>query len=102
MYLGENYGVGMIEKYSNGKWLAIEPVWRCDNECYLGCNVNRQLDPEEARTFYWAQTVVLCYGHQKEEELQSAGPGDYRISSVVFDQELNMYKTIYSDEFVIK
>lgn len=102
-YLGRNYGVGLIEKQDyNGSWYAVEPVWRCDNECYRDCNMSRSLNPAEERTFYWPQTVVICHGLTKEEEVRGVYPGRYRVSSAIYNEAEKRNRFIRSNEFVIK
>ena len=127
-YFGNNYGVGFIEKNINGEpaslsaltqgeqdergepassrqrgeWAVIEPVWRCDNSCFVECKYDHSINPGDSKIFKWKQTVLKCDRQKRIEEVEDAGPGRYRISSGFWNEQEQKNKVIYSNEFVIK
>lgn len=98
--LGKNYGVALIEKYDNGGWLAIEPLWRCDAPCNEPCPKTQAIKPGETKIFIWDQTRKLCQNADKDIKTVNAGVGRYRISSAVLGLS-GVYKMIHSKEFII-
>jgi hypothetical protein len=101
-FLGNNYGVGLIEQYFNGQWLAIEPVWRCSLDCFSPCREDRKIPSSSMKTFYWKQTKLVCPGSGDEAITVNVDPGRYRIVSAAWDSGVNDYKMIYSNQFEIK
>lgn len=99
---GESYGIGMIEKFEDGKWIGIEPVWRCENSCFSECMYNHAIESHEKRVFEWNQTILICNKEDRMERVEYAETGKYRISSNVWTKEKQAYETIYSNEFIIK
>lgn len=100
--LGENYGIGLIEKFEDDKWVAIEPVWRCENSCFVECRYMSSFEPSETRVFEWEQTVRICNIIDRTEKVENAGPGKYRVSSNIWFIKEKNYKIIYSNEFTIE
>ena len=85
--LGENYGIGLIEKFEDDKWIAIEPVWRCESDissCFAECKYDSSFEPSETRVFEWDQTVRFCNIVDRTEKVENAGPGKYKVSSNVW------------------
>jgi len=101
-YLGDNYGIGLIEKFVAGEWVAIEPVWRCSNSCFAECKSDHSIEPGKSGVFEWRQTVLNCDSQNRIEEVESAGPGRYRISSGFWNEDERKNEVIYSNEFVIR
>ncbi len=110
-FLGENYGIGMIERFENGVWIGIEPVWRCGNSCfkeYKECKYEHSFEPAEKRVFEWNQTMLICDAVNITERVEYVGAGKYRISSIflhtsaVWLDEEKTRTTFYSNEFTIK
>ena len=101
-YLGDNYGIGLIEKFTDGEWVAIEPVWRCDNSCFTECKYDHSIEPGKSRVFEWRQTILNCDSQNRSEEVENAGIGRYRISSGFWDEVKQKNNMIYSNVFVIK
>ena len=104
-FLGENYGIGLIEKFEDDKWVAIEPVWRCESEfssCFTECLYEYSFRPGETRVFEWDQTVRICNKLERTEKIENAGAGKYRVASSIWFTKERTYKTIYSNEFTIK
>lgn len=100
-YLGQNYGVGLIEKKNNNSWIAIEPVWRCEKKCYELCSYEDMIKPEEQKVFVWDQNLINCNYKEKLESREQAREGIYRISSASWNNAENKYSTFYSNEFLI-
>jgi len=99
--LGKNYGVALIEKYDNGGWLAIEPLWRCDAPCDELCPEIQAIKSGEIKIFTWDQTRKLCQGDGVDIKIANAGAGRYRVTSAILNLS-GAYKMIHSKEFVIK
>ncbi len=101
-YLGENYGIGLIEKFVQREWVVIEPVWRCDNSCFAECKYDHSIEPGQSRIFEWQQTILNCDSQNRIEEVENAGTGRYKISSGFWDEVKQKNNMIYSNVFVIK
>ncbi|MCK4554021.1 hypothetical protein KAU19_03590 [Candidatus Parcubacteria bacterium] len=101
-YLGDNYGIGLIEKFTDSEWAVIEPVWRCDNSCFAECKYDHSIGPGKSRVFEWQQTILNCDSQNRSEEIENAGTGRYRISSGFWNEQEQKNEVIYSNEFVIK
>ncbi|MCK4729692.1 MAG: hypothetical protein KAT28_00085 [Candidatus Aenigmarchaeota archaeon] len=102
-FLGENYGIGFIERFEEGTWIGVEPIWRCGNSCFVECNYKHLFEPGEKRVFEWNQTILICDKVNRTEKVKVVGAGKYRIGSAVWlGQDAEIYKTIYSNEFTIK
>jgi len=102
VYYGENYGIGFIERFKNGTWSKIEPLWRCGNSCFAECKYKSSFEPGEERVFEWNQTRFACDKSNFSEKVEKAGAGRHRISSDVWVSEKEGYEIIYSNEFMIK
>jgi len=100
-YLGENYGVGLIEKKINNSWIAVEPVWRCENKCYERCNYQDVINSQEQKTFIWNQDLVFCDALNKTEKKEKSSMGTYRVSLAFWDDKTKDYSVLHSDEFII-
>ena len=100
-YLGQNYGVALIERKKDNLWIAIEPVWRCEKKCYEQCNYQDIIKPEEQKVFNWDQTLINCDYKEQSETEEDALSGTYRISSASWDNIKNKYSIFYSNEFSI-
>jgi hypothetical protein len=101
-FLGENYGIGLIEKFDKETWVGIEPVWRCENSCFAECKYKHSFEPGEKRVFEWNQKILICDKIDRTEKVKDAEAGRYRISSAVWLDEEQNYKMIYSNEFTIR
>jgi len=101
-FLGNNYGVGLIEKFIEGKWLAIEPVWRCNLDCFSPCREERRIPQAAQKVFYWKQTMLVCSNLGEKDQVVNVEPGLYRVVSAVWDEKLRDYKMIHSNQFDIK
>jgi hypothetical protein len=101
-FLGNNYGVAIIEKLENGIWVAVEPVWRCDAPCYEKCKYGHTIKPGEKNSFIWPQKIIICDILNHEEKIESVESGQYRISSAVWSNEKKIHEIIHSNEFKIK
>lgn len=101
-FLGENYGIGLIEKFSGGSWTVVEPVWRCGGSCFAECKSDISIAADEVKIFKWNQKIIHCERSGKQETAEEVGPGRYRISSAVWDDAEEKNKIIYSNEFLIK
>ncbi len=101
-FLGNNYGVGLIEKWEDGAWMAVEPVWRCGGSCFTECKYSQPIQPGEKSGFIWPQTILICDIFNHSEEVRQAEAGKYRATSAVWSDMERKYKIIYSNEFIIK
>jgi hypothetical protein len=101
-FLGKNYGVGLIEKWENSIWVAIEPVWRCGSSCFTECKYDRAIKPGERSVFVWPQTILICNMFNHSEEVRQAEAGKYRVTSAIWSDEEQKYKIIHSNEFILK
>lgn len=100
--LGGIYGVGLIEKKRQGEWLAIEPVWRCNNSCYSICSENDFISLKGKEDFVWNQRKLVCDQSRETEKYVESGVGEYRISSAVKNKRTGNYEIVYSNIFKIK
>ena len=110
-------GWGFIERFENGNWIKVEPLWRCDDTCFAKCKLSGSFFvlgqkgaarfPKDFKSFEWNQTRLICIPGDIKSEL--VGPGRYRTSSTFVNvkEELKgkpeeLKRTFYSDEFMIK
>jgi len=111
-FYNQSIGWGFIEKFKDGNWIKIEPLWRCGNTCFAKCKLSVYFFvlgqkgatrfPEDFRYFEWNQTRLICTPGDIKSELVS--PGRYRVSSTFWDEnkELDTRRTFCSKEFIIK
>ena len=101
-YLGESFGVGLIERLEKGDWVVVEPVWRCDNSCFKECLFNQSIKEGETKTFKWNQEVHICDKMNNSEIVEHAESGTYRVFTPVWNEDEQAHKLVYSEEFTIK
>jgi hypothetical protein len=107
-YSRKDSGWGYVERFKNGAWLRVEPLWRCGGECFARCSLGPEffllqpkgvdIFPGDVRYFEWDQTRLFCL---PEEKHKPADPGRYRISSTFHDVNKNEYRIYRSQEFEI-
>jgi hypothetical protein len=100
-YMGANYGVAVIEQFIQGRWVAVEPVWRCAGPCYTACYSDQAIPSGEELRFTWRQDMLLCYYDERNPEPRMAEPGRYRITSAKWINKINDYQLVHSNEFQI-
>lgn len=100
-FLGESYGVGIIEKYEQNNWEAVEPIWRCENSCFKRCLNDQSIKKGRFKVFEWDQTVYICDQVNRTEIVESARLGKYRVFTPVWYDEKQTHKIVYSNEFII-
>ena len=114
-FCNQSLAWGFIERFENGDWVKIEPLWRCGDVCFAMCKLNGSFFvlgekgatkfPKDFRSFEWDQTCLICdpkRGRTIDSEL--VGSGRYRISSTFWDEskKRDIKRTFYSNEFIIK
>jgi len=115
-------GWGFIEKFRNGVWLRVEPLWRCAGACFSRCPMGADffiLSPKgmfpggvmpgdkgpthgDFIRLEWEQSQVICIPKETKKAVSS---GKYRVVSTFLmpgaDPEREA-KQFYSLEFEIK
>jgi hypothetical protein len=101
--LGNNYAIGMIEKNENNKWIAVEPIWRCEERCFDSCGLDLDsvIKAYESKIFVWDQKLLNC-GHDIEEEVVRAESGIYRATIAARKENSDQYELIHSKVFSLE
>ncbi len=108
-YSRKDAGWGYVERYKNGSWLRVEPLWRCGGACFARCSLGPEFFilqpkgveefPGDIRYFEWDQTRLFCLPEEKHKPVET---GRYRITCTFQDTEKDEYRIFHSAEFRIQ